>query len=150
MSGCFSAGGDAWLWGFGTNSQLGKGDDDADEPVPRRLAETKRFQGRRVVQLEFGGQHALLLAVPKQAPNGAVPSQTVAAAAPDASASAAAAPVAAKEAEAPAAVGEEPEQAPGEEVAAGSADGAAAATKGGVPEGGIDTDGQPMANGSAK
>ena len=65
-----------------------------------RLAETKRFQGRRVVQLEFGGQHALLLAVPKQAPNGAVPGQTVAAAAPDASASAAAAPAAAKEAEA--------------------------------------------------
>lgn len=71
MSGCLSADGDAWLWGFGTNSQLGKGDDDGDELLPRRLAETKRFQARAVKQLEFGGQHALLLTVPRQAPAGA-------------------------------------------------------------------------------
>ena len=70
VSGCLSVDGDAWLWGFGTNSQLGKGDDDGDELLPRRLAETKRFQARAVVQLEFGGQHALLLTVPRQAPAG--------------------------------------------------------------------------------
>jgi len=51
VSGCVSAAGDAWLWGFGTNSQLGKGDDDADELLPRRLAETKRFQVPRAAPL---------------------------------------------------------------------------------------------------
>jgi hypothetical protein len=35
--------------------------------VPRCLAETKRFSERAVVQLEFGGQHTLLLTVPKPA-----------------------------------------------------------------------------------
>ena len=33
VSGAVSADGRAWLWGFGTNSQLGKGDDDGDEEV---------------------------------------------------------------------------------------------------------------------
>ncbi|PSC70525.1 fructose bisphosphate aldolase [Micractinium conductrix] len=65
VSGCFSVEGDAWLWGFGTSNQLGKGDDDEDEVVPKKLAETKRFAGQKVVQLEFGGQHAALLCVPK-------------------------------------------------------------------------------------
>ena len=111
-AGCFSVEGDAWLWGFGTSNQLGKGDDDegglaggrhrgkpaggsclvpgschaggschcagvrsaacrrafpcglaatrpppantfaacADEVVPKKLAETKRFAGQKVVQ----------------------------------------------------------------------------------------------------
>ena len=30
-TGCFSEGGDGWLWGFGTSNQLGKGDDDEGE-----------------------------------------------------------------------------------------------------------------------
>ena len=67
MSGAVGADGAAYLWGFGTNNQLGKGGDDGDELVPHRLAETKRFSGRAVVQLDFGGQHALLLVVPKPA-----------------------------------------------------------------------------------
>ena len=33
MSGAFDVNGKAWLWGFGTNSQLGKGNDDGDEEV---------------------------------------------------------------------------------------------------------------------
>lgn len=34
VSGAFNKDGKAWLWGFGTNGQLGKGsDDDADEEV---------------------------------------------------------------------------------------------------------------------
>lgn len=72
VSGAVSDDGAAYLWGFGTNNQLGKGDDDGDELIPHRLAETKRFSGRAVVQLEFGGQHTMLLVVPKQA-NGAAP-----------------------------------------------------------------------------
>lgn len=31
VSGVYSSDGDAWLWGFGTNNQLGKGDDDSGE-----------------------------------------------------------------------------------------------------------------------
>lgn len=58
--------GRAWLWGFGTNSQLGKGDDDADEVVPAKLAETKRLQGQRAVALHFGGQHVVLRTVPRK------------------------------------------------------------------------------------
>ncbi|KAL4446354.1 hypothetical protein ABPG77_003161 [Micractinium sp. CCAP 211/92] len=65
VSGCFSEDGDGWLWGFGTSNQLGKGDDDEDEVVPKKLAETKKFAGQKIVQLEFGGQHAALLCVPK-------------------------------------------------------------------------------------
>lgn len=65
VSGCFDDKGDAFLWGFGTSNQLGKGDDDEDEKTPRKLAETKRFTGVKVVQLEFGGQHVALLCVSK-------------------------------------------------------------------------------------
>jgi regulator of chromosome condensation len=62
VSGCFSADGTAWVWGFGTSNQLGKGDDDEDEEIPRKLAETKLFsKEKRVVSLEFGGQHVALL-----------------------------------------------------------------------------------------
>ncbi|GAB4814630.1 hypothetical protein N2152v2_001676 [Parachlorella kessleri] len=65
VSGCFDKDGTGWLWGFGTNNQLGKGDDDSDEVVPHKLAETKKFSGQRIIQMEFGGQHAALLCVPK-------------------------------------------------------------------------------------
>ncbi|KAK9819199.1 hypothetical protein WJX74_002113 [Apatococcus lobatus] len=54
---------DAYLWGFGDSSQLGKGDDDSDELVPLKLKETKRFSNRKVLQVEMGGQHVGLLAV---------------------------------------------------------------------------------------
>ena len=38
----------------------------ADEVVPKKLARTKAFdQGQRIVAMEFGGQHAALLCVPK-------------------------------------------------------------------------------------
>jgi regulator of chromosome condensation len=63
VSGCFDANGSAYLWGFGTSNQLAKGDDDEDEIVPRKVAETKRFQGQKVLQCEFGGQHAAFLCV---------------------------------------------------------------------------------------
>lgn len=65
VSGCVTEEGAAYLWGFGDNSQLGKGEDDGDEILPKRLAETKQLAGRRVLQLEFGGQHAVLLATAK-------------------------------------------------------------------------------------
>ena len=41
--------GRAWLWGFGTNSQLGNGGDDSDKDVPS-LLKGKALQGKRVVQ----------------------------------------------------------------------------------------------------
>lgn len=65
VSGCFSEEGAAYMWGFGTSNQLGKGDDDEDEVVPKKLAETKKFTGVKVAQLEIGGQHVGMLCVPK-------------------------------------------------------------------------------------
>lgn len=66
VSGCFDEIGNGWMWGFGTSNQLGKGDDDEDEIVPRKLAETKLFQGKKIVQMEFGGQHVALLVVDRK------------------------------------------------------------------------------------
>lgn len=40
----------------------------ADEVMPHKLGETKKFSAQRIVQLEFGGQHAALLCVPRDAP----------------------------------------------------------------------------------
>lgn len=65
VSGCFDEEGNGWVWGFGTSNQLGKGDDDEDEIVPRKLGETKKFLGQKIVQMEFGGQHVALLCIPK-------------------------------------------------------------------------------------
>ena len=42
-----------------------------DEVLPKRLAETKKFAGQRVVQLEFGGQHAAALCLPRGGGGGA-------------------------------------------------------------------------------
>lgn len=66
VSGCFGEDGSVWMWGFGTSNQLAKGDDDEDEVVPRKVGETKKFTGVKVVQLEIGGQHVGMLAVPKE------------------------------------------------------------------------------------
>ncbi|KAI8105517.1 hypothetical protein M9434_000102 [Picochlorum sp. BPE23] len=63
VSGCFDQNGSVYLWGFGTSNQLAKGDDDDDEVIPRKVAQTKRFQPSKTLQLEFGGQHAALLCV---------------------------------------------------------------------------------------
>ena len=45
VSGAVSADGRAWLWGFGTNSQLGKGDDDGDEEVRQSIPATQLLPG---------------------------------------------------------------------------------------------------------
>lgn len=37
-------------------------EDDGDELTPLQLKETKRLQHRPILQLDFGGQHAALLA----------------------------------------------------------------------------------------
>ena len=50
MSAAVSADGRAWLWGFGTNSQLGNGNDDSDREVPS-LLQGRALQGKRVVQV---------------------------------------------------------------------------------------------------
>ena len=50
VSATVGADGRAWLWGFGTNSQLGNGNDDSDKDVPS-LLKAKALQGRRVVQV---------------------------------------------------------------------------------------------------
>ena len=56
-----------------------QGDDDSDEVLPRRLAETKRLAGQRIVALHFGGQHAALLTVPARDGGGrAVPAEDAA------------------------------------------------------------------------
>lgn len=65
VSGCFDTTGHVWLWGFGTSNQLGKGDDDEDEIIPKKVAETKRFNAQKTMILEFGGQHVALLCTPR-------------------------------------------------------------------------------------
>ena len=52
-----------------------QGDDDGDEVLPRRLAETKRLAGQRIVALHFGGQHAALLTVPGEGGQEAAPAE---------------------------------------------------------------------------
>ena len=82
MSACISENGKAFLWGSGTNKQLGNTgkssglrnagleqgekstkaeDGDLDEIIPLRL-DASSFSKRRVHKIEFGGQHALILA----------------------------------------------------------------------------------------
>jgi alpha-tubulin suppressor-like RCC1 family protein len=66
VSGCFSA--DMcglWLCGFGSTGQLAKGaDDDDDEKTMTKVKRTKVFNEVRLENLEFGGQHVVMLAVP--------------------------------------------------------------------------------------
>ena len=49
VSAAVGSDGRAWLWGFGTNGQLGNGNDDADKETPS-LLRGKALQGKRVVQ----------------------------------------------------------------------------------------------------
>lgn len=65
--------------------------------MPKALAETKRFSGRKVVQLEFGGQHTLLLTVPAT-PAGAPAAAVAPTAVPAGNVPAAAEPTAAEKA----------------------------------------------------
>ena len=85
MSACLSTTGRAFLWGSGTNAQLGNAGDNAgwrnacldadgkgasekgaaeegnlDEPIPCRL-ESSTLADCKVVTTGFGGQHTLLL-----------------------------------------------------------------------------------------
>ena len=50
VSAAVGADGRAWLWGFGTNNQLGNGNDDSDKEVPS-LLKGKALQGQRIVQV---------------------------------------------------------------------------------------------------
>jgi alpha-tubulin suppressor-like RCC1 family protein len=50
VSAALGADGRAWLWGFGTNNQLGNGNDDSDKEVPS-LLKAKALQGQRIVQV---------------------------------------------------------------------------------------------------
>ncbi|KAK7079130.1 Regulator of chromosome condensation [Halocaridina rubra] len=56
--------GDAYGFGMGTNNQLSQGDDDSDHLVPIKLS-GKQLTERKVVAAFAGGQHTVLLAVPK-------------------------------------------------------------------------------------
>lgn len=56
--------GSAYGFGMGTNNQLAQGDDE-DRLVPTKLT-GKQLQERNVVSASAGGQHTVLLAVPKQ------------------------------------------------------------------------------------
>ncbi|KDD73507.1 hypothetical protein H632_c2107p0, partial [Helicosporidium sp. ATCC 50920] len=68
VSAAWTQGGDAWLWGFGTSNQLGKGDDDEDELLPKKLARTKAFGPNwNVLHLSLGGQHVAMLCRDKEA-----------------------------------------------------------------------------------
>lgn len=65
VSGCFSetmCG--LWACGCGTSGQLAKGDDDDDEKTMAKVKRTKVFNDVAVLQLAFGGQHAVALATP--------------------------------------------------------------------------------------
>ncbi|XP_063606599.1 regulator of chromosome condensation-like [Penaeus indicus] len=55
--------GDAYGFGMGTNNQLAQGNDD-DQLVPVKLA-GKQLAERKVVSAQAGGQHTIILAVPK-------------------------------------------------------------------------------------
>ncbi|XP_071515254.1 regulator of chromosome condensation-like isoform X1 [Panulirus ornatus] len=55
--------GDVYGFGMGTNNQLAQGDEE-DQLLPVKLS-GKQLEERRVVAAEAGGQHTILLAVPK-------------------------------------------------------------------------------------
>ena len=51
--------GQLYVWGMGTNSQLGTGDDD-DVPEPRLLA-TAQVRDKNILAVNSGGQHSLFI-----------------------------------------------------------------------------------------
>ena len=55
-----------FTWGCGESFLHAKGDDDDDEPMPRRVKRTKRWNGHKVVDVAFGGQHAVILCQPME------------------------------------------------------------------------------------
>lgn len=58
-------GGDALVWGMGTNYQLARGENENDANVPYKVKREKIGNGvAKVLQVAFGGQHTLLLAKP--------------------------------------------------------------------------------------
>jgi len=55
--------GKCWSWGMGTNYQLGTGaDDDVEQP---EVIKGKNIEGRKVLAMYGGGQHAIMLATQK-------------------------------------------------------------------------------------
>eukprot|EP00958_Prasinococcus_capsulatus_P006782 scaffold630_cov399-Prasinococcus_capsulatus_cf.AAC.17 len=63
-----------YVWGYGTMQQLGKpADDDSDELMPIELAKSKPMQGKNIVQIAFGGQHAALIASAEAVPSTPAP-----------------------------------------------------------------------------
>lgn len=56
--------GDAYGFGMGTNNQLAQGDNDDDQLLPVKLT-GKQLAERKVVAAQAGGQHTVILAVPK-------------------------------------------------------------------------------------
>ncbi|QDZ17650.1 regulator of chromosome condensation [Chloropicon primus] len=64
VSGAVTVEGDAYVWGYGTTGQLGKGEDEEDEVLPY-LLKTKRLAKADVQMISFGGQHSGLVAKPK-------------------------------------------------------------------------------------
>lgn len=65
-SGCFTReDGKMWTWGGNDSFLLAKGNESADEPLPREVQETPDFSQRKVIWMGFGGQHAACLSIPR-------------------------------------------------------------------------------------
>ena len=58
-----TAGGEAYVWGYAQEGNLGRGDDCDDAHVPERLKPTRAMTGKKVVAVSFGGQHTAALCV---------------------------------------------------------------------------------------
>ena len=58
-----TAGGEAYVWGYAQEGNLGRGDDCDDAHVPERLKPTRAMAGKKVVAVSFGGQHTAALCV---------------------------------------------------------------------------------------
>ena len=63
-SAAVTASGAVYVWGCNNTAMLGKGDDDSDEVVPRRLKPSKTFPAAGGIAVSLGGQHAAWLAAP--------------------------------------------------------------------------------------
>ena len=58
-----TADGEAYVWGYGMEGNLGRGDDCDDAHVPERLVPTRAMAGKKIVAVSFGGQHTAALCV---------------------------------------------------------------------------------------